>query len=481
MVNNLYLAAFAVYLLVVLGIGLWGWRETSSFSDFATTSQNLSLLLVAGSLFASFTSALSFIGGVGYASSYGWAVFTLFVTGSVAGMGFLTLTAKKWHQTRANSVTEFMEIRYDSKGLQAVLAIVVTVAYGIILNAQLLGIGFVVEGLIDIPMHWGILVMGLFFVAYTILGGMKSVARTDLLQAIIMGVGITVIFALVMWRIFTDPANSLSAKAELFTVYAGSTPDTTAILVFVFVYGLGVAVHPYYVQRLLAADDIKTARLAPAITGIGVIIMFIMISFVGITGAIYLPGAVGDSMTPAIVRDLIGGWVGAFLMLALLAGMQSTTDSTLHVVGSYVSQDIFGTYIYDDPSDATLLRTSRWVTGVFGIIVVALGAYQSFAGELELIAVIGAYGWSTLGAALFVPIAVGMFWRQATKEGAIASAVVGLLTGIGGQILFNQGILPVHQIIPATALGLVTIFVVSLFTEPIESPGVDRMFASDSD
>lgn len=473
-INYGYLAAFIVYLLIVLGIGVWGWRNVDTQSDFATTSQTLPLALALGSLFASFMSALTVIGGVGYASQYGWAFMTLYTTGAMGGMMFLALTAKKWQNIKVNSVSELMEVRYDSDLLRALTAFIIVFTYAIILIAQLFGIGYIVEGIIGVSMPVAIATVGLFFVAYTILGGLQSVARTDLIQAAVMGIGVLIMAVVVIERVLTDPAASFTQMADYNDVYGGSTPDNIGVFALFLVFGLGIAIHPYYVQRVLAAEDVKTARLVPAVNSLAIVLFYLLISVVGIGGAIYLPEQTGDTMAPAIITELVGGTLGAIAMMAILAGVQSTTDSLLHIVGVYTSNDIYGVYVLDNPSDGQLLRWSRIFTGIFGVIVVAIATYQAAFGQIELIAVIGAYGWGTLGGSLFVAVAAGMFWKRATREGALAAVLGGFLGGIiGRQITLPGG---VHEIFLGVGLSLVLMLVVSVVTSAPDEKNLAPIF-----
>ena len=471
-INWMYLGWFVLYLLIVLGIGVWGWRNVDGISDFATTDQTLSMPLALGSLFASFMSALTVIGGIGYASQYGWAFMTLYTTGAMAGMMFLSLTAKKWQNIRVNSLSELMEVRYDSQLLRALTAAVIVFTYAITLIAQLFGIGYIVEGIIGINMAVGIAAVGLFFVAYTILGGMMSVARTDLIQAAVMGIGVLIMAVALIQRILTDPTTSFAQNAELMTIYGGQTPDNLAVFALFLVFGLGISVHPYYVQRVISAKDVKTARLVPAINSLAIILFYLLISVIGIIGAIYLPQQTGDPMAPAVITELIGGVVGAIAMMAILAGVQSTTDSLLHIVGVYTANDIYGPYFADDPDERDLLRWSRIFTGVFGIAIVAFATYQAVAGEIALIAVIGAYAWGVIGGSLFVAVAAGMFWKRATREGALAAVVVGFVTAVFGR----QIPLPVHEIIPAAALSIAALVLVSYFTGPTDDENLAPIF-----
>lgn len=471
-INWLYLGWFVFYLLIVLGIGIWGWTKVDEQADFATTSQTLSLPLVLGSLFASYMSALTVIGGIGYASEYGWAFMTLYTTGAVGGMMFLSLTAKKWHNIHVNSLSELMRVRYDSQLLQSVTAAVIVFTYAIILIAQLFGIGYIVEGIIGISMSVAIAAVGLFFVVYTILGGMMSVARTDLIQAAVMGIGVLIMAVVLIGRLLNDPGTTLTENAGYMTIYNGETPDNLSVFALFLVFGLGIAIHPYYVQRVLSAKDVRTARLVPAINSLAIVLFYILISVVGIIGALYLPEQTGDPMAPAIISELIGGVLGAIAMMAILAGVQSTTDSLLHIVGVYTSNDIYGPYFMDDPDDEQLLKWSRIFTGIFGVTIVAFATYQALAGEIALIAVIGAYAWGVIGGSLFVAVAAGMFWKRATKEGALAAVVVGFV----GAVFGRQIALPVHEIIPAVVLSIAAMIVVSLITDRPDNRNLAPIF-----
>lgn len=471
-IDTVYLGWFLAYLLIVFGIGVWGWRRIDEHVDFATANRSLSLPFVWASLFATYVSALSVIGGVGYASKFGWAFMTLFMTGTVGGMGFLAISAKKWHRIEVNSISELMSVRYGSRFLRALTAIVVVFAFFVILVAQLFGIGFIVEGVIGVPMHWGILAVGLFFVGYTILGGMVSVARTDMLQVIIMGTGVLVIVAVLAWKLLNDPAHTFTENAELMTVYNGSTSTNLDLFAIFLVFGLGIAVHPYFVQRILSAKDVRTARLAPGLAALTAVIFYVALTIIGIIGVSYLPQEAGDPMAPAIIRELIGGTLGAVAMMAILAGVQSTTDSLLHVIGVYLSQDLFGLYYLEDSDQGDLLTWSRVFTGLFGIIGVSFAAYQAFAGQLTLLALLAAYAWGIIGGSLFVTVAAGLFWKRATKEGAIAAVVTGFAGAVVGHELATRGLLPFNEILLAVALSGLSMVVVSLVTA---RPGVDQL------
>lgn len=464
-INVPYLIVFIVYLLIILVIGIWGWNKVQTQAEFATANQGLSLTLATASLLGTYISALTIIGGVGYASTYGWAFMTLYSAGVIAGSAFLSLIAKKLHTSKANSLSELLMMHYQSKALRALTAAIVVFSFAIILVAQLFGIGFILEGTIGIPMPIAIFVVGVFITLYTLLGGMISVARTDLIQAVTMGLGLVVILGVLVWKLATDPTHHFTENAELMSIYAGATSTNIGLLAMFLTLGLGTAIHPYFVQRLFASKDVKTARLAPALTAVGAFLVYACVSAIGIIGAIYLPDMTGDTMMPAIIVELIPGVFGAFAVVALIAVVQSTTDSLLHVIGVYLSQDIFCVYMVDEPTDKQLLQWSRIFTALFGVVCVGFATYQAAYGSLTLLAILASYAWGIIGGSLFVVVAAGLFWERATKQGAIAAVVTGFTTGIIGGELFRQGVIPVRGIIIAVIISVASMIIVSLMTQ----------------
>jgi SSS family solute:Na+ symporter len=464
-VNYGLLAVLVVYLVVILGIGVWGWRRIDSQSEFATAGQGLSLPYVTASLLATFISALSIIGGVGYASEHGWAFLALFSLGAMGGSVFLSLTARHWHESGVNSVSELLEVRYDSgsKHLRAVTAAAIVFSFAVILVAQLFGIGFILEGIIGIPMPVGILVVGSVITVYTILGGMVSVARTDAIQVAIMSVGVVLLVTVLGHLVLTDPAESFTQNPDHMTLFGGVTHNGITMFANFLALGFGTAVHPYFIQRLLSAEDVETAQLAPALTAVGAFLVYISLSVVGIVGAIYLPEQVGDGMAPAIIDSLLPGVPAALALVALIAVVQSTTDSLLHVIGVYISQDIYAVYA-GERSHAESLRLSRIATAGFGFVCVGFATVQAMVGEIGFIALFATYAWGVIGASLFAVVTATFFWKRATWQAGVVAVITGFSIRVGGGLAESAGHVAFDTTGIAVAASVVALVVCSYAT-----------------
>ena len=165
------LAAFIVYSLFVLSVGVWGYRK-ESFAAYAVADRSMGTPLATGAFVATFLSVITVIGVSGYASRYGWSAAALTCYGYALGWILLVVAAKKMHRSGLTTVPEFLRTRYESIGLGVFSAVAIISLYSITLIVQLLGIAITLNMLIGFAMPLAILLVGVIFVTYTVLGGL---------------------------------------------------------------------------------------------------------------------------------------------------------------------------------------------------------------------------------------------------------------------------------------------------------------------
>ena len=120
---------------------------------------------------------------------YGWSAAALTCYGYALGWILLVVAAKKMHRSGLTTVPEFLRTRYESIGLGVFSAVAIISLYSITLIVQLLGVAITLNMLIGFAMPLAILLVGVIFVTYTVLGGLTSVVRTDMIQAVLLGGG----------------------------------------------------------------------------------------------------------------------------------------------------------------------------------------------------------------------------------------------------------------------------------------------------
>ena len=466
------LAAFAAYSLFILGVGVWGFRK-KSFEAYAVAERNVGLGLATSAFVATFLSAVTIIGVSGYASINGWAAASFTCYGYALGWILLLVAAKRLHRARLNTVPEFLGVRYESPGLRAIAALTVIALYSITLVVQLLAVGITMNTLIGLDTTFSILLVGVIFVSYTMLGGLVSVLRTDLIQAVLLGGGILLAAGAVILR--TDGAVITSPPESLGSFFGGSVQSTSDFVGWMLVWGLGIPTQSYYLHRFYASKDVRVARGQIAVAAPIVMLILLSVIVIGTGAGMLIPqGEVGDGAFPYLIKNVIGGWVSLPILLAITAAIHSTTDGLLHIVGLYFSVDVYDA-LRGPVEGPKLLRASRTATFVFGATVTVIAAYVS-ANPIPLISLVGAIAWGGMASTLFAPLFLGMFWPGATRAGALASSVGGMLFALCAFILRRMELISLHEIYPGVIASLLLMVGVSAVTRRVSDATLGRFF-----
>ena len=466
------LSAFIVYSIFILGVGVWGYRKRS-FDSYAVADRTLGLGLATSAFVATFLSAVTIIGVSGYASINGWSAAAFTCYGYGLGWILLLVASGRLHRVRLTTVPEFLGVRYESTGLRAFSALTIIALYSITLVVQLLAIGITMNTLIGLDTTVSILTVGVVFVSYTMLGGLASVLRTDLVQAALLTGGVLLAAAVVLWR--TGGAVVTAPPANLGGFLGGSVSNTSDFVGWMLVWGLGIPTQSYYLHRFYASRDVRVARGQIAFGAILVMVILLSVILVGTGAGMLIPAnELGDGAFPYLVKNVIGGWVSLPILLAITAAIHSTTDGLLHIVGLYFAVDVYQPVRPDTAADV-LLRVSRRATLTFGAVVTVVAAYLS-AHPIPLISLIAGVAWGGMASTLFAPLFLGLFWRGATRQGALASAVGGLTFSIVAFALNRAGLMTLHEIYPGVIASLTFMVAVSLATSGNSEATLARFF-----
>ncbi len=466
------LAAFAAYSVFILCVGVWGYRR-KSFEAYAVAERTMGLGLATSAFVATFLSAITIIGVSGYASINGWAAASFTCYGYALGWVLLVVASKRLHRARLDTVPEFLGERYESRGLRALAALTVIGLYSITLVVQLLAIGITMNTLIGLDTSLSILIVGVIFVGYTMLGGLVSVLRTDLVQAGLLGLGVLLAAGVVLWQ--TGGAVVTGPPPELGRFFGGSVTGPADFVGWMLVWGLGIPTQSYYLHRFYASRDTRVARGQIALGALFVMLILISVIIVGTGAGMLIPESeLGDGAFPYLVKHVIADWASLPILLAITAAIHSTTDGLLHIVGLYFSVDVYEALSGESDGDA-LLRVSRRATLVFGSVVTLLAAYVA-AHPVPLISLVGAIAWGGMASALFAPLFFGLFWTRATRAAALVSAAGGLAAAVAAFTLRRLELITLHEIYPGVIVSILLMIGVSLATPRASAPTLERFF-----
>ncbi|WP_088885144.1 sodium:solute symporter family protein [Thermococcus gorgonarius] len=376
------------------------------------------------------------LGGASWGATYGLGGIWY---GFACGLGLLVLgltLARPMRVLARYTVPEVLEMRYRSKAIRLLAASLSLLALVGILGAQVWAASAVFEA-IGLPGTAGAVFATLVFIAYTALSGLWAVALTDFIQIIIGSIGIFVAVVLGLVKVggisgletALDGMSGLPQPPSEYFSLTSLGPSLLALtLIATVMYTL---IGQDFYQRLFAAKDERTARKGAVYAGVLLMVLSVLPALAGML-AVALSGnpeAVIDSpktAVPRLVISVFGGTVGAIFVAAVLAAIMSTADSLLSAATSHIVKDFYEGILGEKSDEKKLLRLSVLTTVAVGLL--SLGAALAIQGIVELLI----YSYDVYTSGVFVPLVLGLYWKRATKEGALAGMLAGSLVAVLG-------------------------------------------------
>ncbi|MDP7190734.1 MAG: sodium:solute symporter family protein [Alphaproteobacteria bacterium] len=430
---HIALLAMAAYLVFAFALGIAAGRGRSHFSvsEYAVADRGLGLLvmwfLMGGTIF----SAFAFLGGPGWAYSKGAAAFYILAYAALGLLPWYMIGPKVARLGAARnyfSMGDLLGDRYRSRLLVVLVGIVSVLAFIQYLTLQIKGMAYVFNVLTEghIPFWVGALLAYGIVVVYVVTSGVRGAAWSDVLQAILMLV--------IAWILGLYLVQTLHGGTEaMFGAIIAERPDFLLIgkeesvmsaMAFssaVIISTIGFVMWPHLFTKSYTTSEkrIKLTVLAYPVFALFLVpVLFIGFAAIGVVppDAIEKP----DQVLPYLITHELGasGLVYGLIGAGALAAAMSSSDAISHGASVSVGRDII-LPLKPDMAERTQLLVMR-------IAVVAVGgaAYYLaiFGGEGLIQLLLGAYGYIIQ---LAPPIYGALYWRRASREGAIA----GLLTG----------------------------------------------------
>jgi SSS family solute:Na+ symporter/sodium/proline symporter len=497
----IYISGIMIYLLALVAVGFYKIRSVKNSADFMLAGRTLPWYILVGTLLATWMGSGSLFSGAGLGYRNGLA--GLWSSGGAwLGIALIYFITRRIRNFGKVTVPDIFEARYGQAA--AVLATITTViAYTTIVSYQFRGGGKVLSMVSDgmISLEAGIIITAVFAISYTVLAGMFSVVYTDVVNGVLMTVGILGALLFLVFRVgglgeIVAVAES-AGKWQLFGNWAAErTGDISgpiiAISFFVPTMLLLMGDGNMY-QRIFSARDGSSAKKAVFFWIIGVFVLESAISMLGLTGAVatakgLIPDLVADaqsalvnptesallearqagseSVIPAIARFAgLPMALGLLLVSTMMAIIVSTADSFLLIPATNLTRDVYQRYIHPGADENQVLLISRGLVLVLGIIAFLL--VSQF--KTVLNAAFTAY--NIYGTSITPALLAAFLWKRATAVGALASIVTGTsVTLIWTYVLPDwNGFTNMHPFLqeltyPATGLSILALVVGSLLT-----------------
>ncbi|MEE6210434.1 sodium:solute symporter family protein [Salarchaeum sp. III] len=436
-VNPFYLGTFALYLLVVLAIGAWGYTRTSDVDDFWVYGRDLGPWLATWSYVANFVSAVAVVGFIGSIYDVGYAVMAGISFGLMLGISTLYFVVGRVRELNHVTLPDLIADLTGRQWSRPVSAVILLGNAWLYLIMQLVGASLLVTTITGVPYEYMVWVIGFVFIAYTVMGGLVSVAWTDLLQGTLMYAMCIVALAFLAF----DLGGITSINTQFAAMDAANTaPLGRGVYTVIGILGSIVAffgtvfTSQSNIIRINATRDIRTAKFHLAAAGVLLGIFEVILVLLGGATSVALENA-GitlqnvDKAFPVLITQYLPTEVGVVIILATMSAILSTTDTRLHAAGVTTARDIYG-YFAGDVADEKKLRVSRYATVFFGVAATAIAVNPpgTIISLYEFRAIL-------LTSAFLIPVYLGLYWRGLDGRVIIASMVLGTSLGVGWRLL----------------------------------------------
>lgn len=445
---------FSVYCVVIIGLGLFVSRgrkgHQKNSTDYFLAGRALPWWAIGASIIASNISAEQFIGmsGSGYAvglgiASYEWmGALSLLIVGKF----FLPVFVK----TGIYTMPQFLEVRFDGR-VRYSLAIFWLLVYVFVNLTSVLYLGaLVLKNLLGVELLWAIVGLASFSALYSVYGGLKAVAWTDVVQVTMLLFGGFLTTFIVLREIGSGQGllaglkNMVAAAPEKFDMILGRDHEYYKYLpgIGVLVGGMWMAnlyyfgCNQYIIQRALAAKNIREAQRGMVFASFLKLLLPMLVVIPGI--AAYVLGADierSDDAYPWLLASVMGTGFKGLVLAALTAAIVSSLSSMINSTSTIFTMDIYRKLINHNASEKVLVRTGR-ITAMIVLFISAGIAPQLRNLDQAFQFIQDFTGYVTPGVVTI--FLAGLFWKQATADSALLVAILTIPLSFGIDLVFPE-------------------------------------------
>jgi sodium/proline symporter len=466
------LISFCVYMLFMIGIGVYFYFKTDDLSDYVLGGRKLGPGVTALSAGASDMSGWLLLGLPGLMYSDG-------IVGSWIAIGLIVGAFINWHYVAkalriythrlSDSITipDYFANRFEDKEniLRVVTAVVILLFYTLYTSSGLVGGAKLFEAAFNLDYSTALMIGSFIIVSYTFLGGYNAVSWTDFIQGILMMLALIVTPLVVIYHIGGIEegvkliASVDSTKLDMFN--GASVIGIISLLA----WGLGYFGQPHILVRFMSIrheDEMDRAKLVGMTWMVLSVVGSLAVGFFGFAYVIAEGVNINDSekIFITLTQLLFNPWIAGFLLAAILAAIMSTIDSQLLVSSSVLTRDIYHALLRKNASDRELV----WV-GRTAVMAIALVAWYISTDKDSSVLQLVSYAWAGFGAAFGPLIILSLYKRNINRLGALAGMITGSVTVIVWKPI-EGGIFNVYELLPGFVFAWIAILLFSKIGAP---------------
>ena len=436
--SGLDIAVIAIYAVTIIGLAQWVSREKPGHAkdtkDYFLAGKALPWWAIGASLIAANISAEQIIGmsGSGFAlglgiASYEWmAAITLIIVGKY----FLPIFLRQGIYT----MPQYLEQRYDHS-VRMVMAIFWIGLYVFVNLTAILWLGaLAINTITGLDLVYGLLLLGGFATAYSLYGGLKAVAMTDIIQVVLLVMGGMIVTWLSLDQVsggngalagFAELSARVPEKFDMILSpdnrHYASLPGISVLVGGMWIMNISYwGCNQYIIQRALAAKSIAEAQKG-IMMAVGLkIVMPLFVVLPGIAAVVLSPDLSAPDQAYPEMMKLVPTGIKGLVFAALIAAILSSLGSMMNSISTIFTMDLYH-HFKPEADDKKLVTVGRIVA--LSAILIAMATAQPLLGEFDQ-----AFQYIQEFTGFFTPgivvlFLLGLFWKRATAKGALAAAL----------------------------------------------------------
>lgn len=446
-------AILVVYLAGMVAIGLRLATRQETTEDYFLAGRSMPWLAVGMSMFASLTSATTYMAVPAFAYEHNIAMIFGVAMSLAAAPILAWLIYPVYRRQRVTTSYEYILVRYGTNARRAVSGLFILSRLGwlgIVIYAPAKAIS-VASGL---PLLPAIAVMGLLAVTYTVLGGLSAVIWTDVVQFVVLVGGAIWLVATLVVHVPGGAAEitRTAARAGKFDVFdwtdISRLTALSAMIGWFFIFLNDYGTDQVTVQRLMAVRNDKGVVKAIAFNALNDLFINGMLIFIGIGIYTYFhvfpgrldPEVSGDGMLPFYIMHILPPGVSGLMVTAIFAAAMSSVDSGINSLATVIVNDWIRPARRTQKNDSSDLSLARWLTVIIGALATLAALYAAHIGDIveTWLNVMGLFSAPIL--AIFL---LGMLTRRTHFRGWLAGALCAIAVTVLLQHALPQRIMPV--------------------------------------
>ena len=470
-----------VYFVIVAMIGAWATRRTRTARDFFVAGEGIGLIPLTLATMSATLSGFAFIGGPGLMYSLGLGAMFIILPAAITNTMSAWVLAKRMRllgEVRGLiTIPDALRVRFRSPAAQGLAAAAILIAVVGYMATNLLALGLVIDAIFGTGLGWGIWIGTAIILGYSVAGGIMAGVYTDVFQGSLMALASVLVFfyALDAGGGGNMTRSILASDPGFFGPW-GKLPPLAA-LSFFFVFGMGSLAQPHVVHKFYMLKDPRRLKWYPLLTSVALMVTLLLFFGVGtamkalVTQGELAPLARPDDATPTFLLRFTPVLLSALVFSGVAAAIMSTVNSFMSIAAAAMTHDLpmsIGKRVRDE------LKWGRISTIAISIVAAVVAQASG-----TLVAFLGIFGWGLFASTMVPALAVGLNWKGATREGAIASITFGLVSTLVLETLGYMKLFSLPAGVTVSGISLATSLLVFLGVSWVTRGGAGSVIDAD--